>query len=203
MTFMQQLQLVLPVSVNIPQAYANGSDEEQTFVANLGLFFTGFFRSHIGLLEAGGPEAQQALLMGLEYLLAISYVDNLEVFKVRNGTSALRFLPGLDLLSHLCTAALCFNPFLKPAETLVTNRLNVLLLCCRSKTICVCLRCAWIIGTCWCAICITASPPPPTHPSPSGSPSGRLAPRRPSLLEVLGCGRGAATRAASSSTRRA
>lgn len=74
--------------MNIPEAYANGSDDEQTFVANLALFFTGFFRSHIGLLESGGPEAQQALLLGLEYLLAISYVENVEVFKARASSSS-------------------------------------------------------------------------------------------------------------------
>lgn len=73
------------MSVNIPEAYANGSEDEQAFVANLALFFTGFFRSHIALLEGGPPEAQQALLLGLEYLLAISYVDNVEVFKARGG----------------------------------------------------------------------------------------------------------------------
>ena len=73
---------MLPRSTNIPQAYANGSDDEQTFVANLASFFTGFFKSHIALLEQGGPEAQQALLVGLEYLLAISYVEEVEVFKV-------------------------------------------------------------------------------------------------------------------------
>ena len=40
----QQLQLILPQSTNIPSAYEQGSDEEQAFVQNLALFFTAFFR---------------------------------------------------------------------------------------------------------------------------------------------------------------
>lgn len=73
---------VLPRGANIPQAYANGSDDEQAFVANLALFFTGFLRAHIGLLETSA-EGQHALLAGLEYLLGISYVEDVEVFKAR------------------------------------------------------------------------------------------------------------------------
>jgi len=38
-------------------------------------------QSHIGVLETS-PENQTALLMGLEYLIGISYVDDTEVFKV-------------------------------------------------------------------------------------------------------------------------
>jgi exportin-1 len=79
--FVSQLAQVLPRGTNIPAAYANGSDDEQRFVSNLALFFTGFFKAHIGLLEAS-PEGQQALLVGLEYLLGISYVEEMEVFKV-------------------------------------------------------------------------------------------------------------------------
>lgn len=80
--FIQQLQTVLPRTVNIPEAYANGSDEDQAFVQNLALFFTGFLKSHVRLLEAGGTESQSALMIGLEYLLGISYVDEMEIFKV-------------------------------------------------------------------------------------------------------------------------
>ena len=38
-------------------------------------------QSHIGVLETT-LENQTALLMGLEYLIGISYVDDTEVFKV-------------------------------------------------------------------------------------------------------------------------
>ncbi|XXG82847.1 hypothetical protein AAC387_Pa10g0733 [Persea americana] len=79
--FMVQLQGILPPGTNIPEAYANGSSEEQAFIQNLALFFTSFYKSHIRVLETT-PENRSALLMGLEYLIGISYVDDTEVFKV-------------------------------------------------------------------------------------------------------------------------
>ncbi|CAA2968069.1 EXPORTIN 1A [Olea europaea subsp. europaea] len=79
--FMVQLQNILPPSTNIPVAYLNGSTEEQAFIQNLALFFTSFYKSHIRVLEST-PENINALLMGLEYLINISYVDDTEVFKV-------------------------------------------------------------------------------------------------------------------------
>lgn len=60
-----------------PQAYEQGSDDQQRFVQNLALFFTGFFRAHMNLLET--PANQPALIAGLDYLISISYVDNTEV----------------------------------------------------------------------------------------------------------------------------
>ncbi|XP_020574072.1 protein EXPORTIN 1A-like [Phalaenopsis equestris] len=79
--FMVQLQVILPPGTNIPEAYANGSSEEQAFILNLALFFTSFFKSHIQVLEAA-DENRAALLLGLEYLIGVSYVDETEVFKV-------------------------------------------------------------------------------------------------------------------------
>ncbi|ERN19641.1 hypothetical protein AMTR_s00062p00152740 [Amborella trichopoda] len=79
--FMVHLQTILPPGTNIPDAYANGSSDEQAFIQNLALFFTSFFKSHIRVLEST-PENRAALLMGLEYLIGISYVDDTEVFKV-------------------------------------------------------------------------------------------------------------------------
>ncbi|MBA0710152.1 hypothetical protein Golax_025145, partial [Gossypium laxum] len=64
--FMVQLQTILPPNTNIPEAYAHGSGEEQF---------------HIRVLESS-QENISALLMGLEYLINISYVDDTEVFKV-------------------------------------------------------------------------------------------------------------------------
>eukprot|EP01018_Ginkgo_biloba_P010449 Gb_26953 [translate_table: standard] len=79
--FIVQLQNILPPGTNIPDAYANGSSEEQAFIQNLALFFTSFYKSHIRILETT-PDNRAALLMGLEYLISISYVDDTEVFKV-------------------------------------------------------------------------------------------------------------------------
>ncbi|KAK9075280.1 hypothetical protein SSX86_003603 [Deinandra increscens subsp. villosa] len=79
--FMVQLQNVLPTNTNIPNAYTNGSSEEQAFIQNLALFFTSFYKFHIRVLESS-QENINSLLLGLEYLINISYVDDTEVFKV-------------------------------------------------------------------------------------------------------------------------
>jgi exportin-1 len=50
---MQQLQQILPQGVNIAEAYEHGTDEQQAFVQNLALFFTGFFK-------VGGAREQRA-----------------------------------------------------------------------------------------------------------------------------------------------
>ncbi|KAJ6858657.1 protein EXPORTIN 1A-like isoform X3 [Populus alba x Populus x berolinensis] len=76
--FMVQLQAILPSTTKIPEAYANGSSEEQAFIQNLALFFTSFYKSHIRVLESS-QENISALLMGLEYLINISFVDDTEV----------------------------------------------------------------------------------------------------------------------------
>lgn len=81
MVFVQQLQAIVPPSANIPEAYENGTDEEQAFLQNLALFLAGFFRAHIRLLK-GDQAGQQLLLTGLEYLIKLSYIDDDEVFKV-------------------------------------------------------------------------------------------------------------------------
>ncbi|KAL3630785.1 Exportin-1 [Castilleja foliolosa] len=79
--FMVQLQTILPLTTNFLEAYANGTGDEQAFIQNLALFFTSFYKSHIRVLETS-QENINALLMGLEYLINISYVDDTEVFKV-------------------------------------------------------------------------------------------------------------------------
>ncbi|KAF8044403.1 hypothetical protein BT93_A2406 [Corymbia citriodora subsp. variegata] len=79
--FMVQLQAILPPTTNIPEAYAHGSSEEQAFIQNLALFFTSFYKVHIRILEST-QDNLASLLVGLEYLINISYVDDTEVFKV-------------------------------------------------------------------------------------------------------------------------
>ncbi|KAL5167914.1 Protein EXPORTIN 1A [Glycine soja] len=59
-------ETILPPTTNIPEAYSHGSSEEQV---------------HIRILEST-QENISALLLGLEYLINISYVDDTEVFKV-------------------------------------------------------------------------------------------------------------------------
>eukprot|EP00201_Polytomella_parva_P003399 CAMPEP_0175074682 /NCGR_PEP_ID=MMETSP0052_2-20121109/21468_1 /TAXON_ID=51329 ORGANISM="Polytomella parva, Strain SAG 63-3" /NCGR_SAMPLE_ID=MMETSP0052_2 /ASSEMBLY_ACC=CAM_ASM_000194 /LENGTH=702 /DNA_ID=CAMNT_0016343059 /DNA_START=305 /DNA_END=2409 /DNA_ORIENTATION=- len=77
--FIQQLVQVVPPQTNIPDVYERAKDDEQKFVQNLALFITGFLRTHLAALE--GPSTEEALLQGLQYLLQISRVENMEVFK--------------------------------------------------------------------------------------------------------------------------
>ncbi|GBF89748.1 hypothetical protein Rsub_02918 [Raphidocelis subcapitata] len=78
--FSQQLFQILPPGTNIEAAYASGTDEQQAFVQNLAIFFTSFLRAHLRAME-GTDENRSALLMGLDMLTSISYVDDVEVFK--------------------------------------------------------------------------------------------------------------------------
>ncbi|WJX77589.1 Exportin-1 [Trifolium repens] len=77
--FIGQLQSILPPTTNIPDAYANGSTKEQSFVQNLALIIS-FYKVHIRILEST-QENISNLILGLEYLINISYVDDTEVFK--------------------------------------------------------------------------------------------------------------------------
>lgn len=42
--FTQQLVQILPPNTNVQAAYENGTDDQQVFVQNLGLFYTGFLK---------------------------------------------------------------------------------------------------------------------------------------------------------------
>ena len=74
---MNHLATALPRNTNIPEAYANGSDDEQAFVQICISSLSFRAREVVG----NTPELQR-LVERLEYLLNISYVDEPEVFKV-------------------------------------------------------------------------------------------------------------------------
>lgn len=81
-SFAKQLVNVLPPDIDIATAYDNADDDTQRFVMDLALFFTGFFRTHGSLLDVEGPQQEQeALRIGHEYLVRISKVSDIEVFK--------------------------------------------------------------------------------------------------------------------------
>mmetsp|Transcript_4585 Transcript_4585/g.12407 ORF Transcript_4585/g.12407 Transcript_4585/m.12407 type:complete len:1103 (-) Transcript_4585:1209-4517(-) len=80
--FIDQLVAILPVSTDIASAYDASDDATQGFVMALALFFSGFFRSHVALLDLdGSAEVQRATRLGHEYLVNISSVSDVEVFK--------------------------------------------------------------------------------------------------------------------------
>ena len=78
--FMQQMVTLLPPGANIPAAFESGTDTDEQFIQALALFFTGFFKSHLPLLETA--ELQVPLMQGMEYLVEISKVDDDQIFKI-------------------------------------------------------------------------------------------------------------------------
>eukprot|EP01027_Heterolobosea_sp_BB2_P013948 GEZU01020074.1.p1 GENE.GEZU01020074.1~~GEZU01020074.1.p1 ORF type:complete len:444 (+),score=119.35 GEZU01020074.1:82-1413(+) len=77
--FMRNITMMLPPTTNIPDAYERGSDEDQAFIQYLSLFFTGFLKFHLKIVER--PEYHAALLQAHDYLVEVSKVDDVEIFK--------------------------------------------------------------------------------------------------------------------------
>ena len=71
---------MLPVETNIKQAYANGMDAEQQFIQDLALFFCSYLKEHGELVEKS--EMNETLLKSLHYLILISEVEEVEIFKI-------------------------------------------------------------------------------------------------------------------------
>lgn len=70
--------MVLP-ETDMASAHANGSDADQTFIQNLGLFFTCFFRQHLGIAERTATTNPSLLQAAMHLLVKISEVEDQEV----------------------------------------------------------------------------------------------------------------------------
>ncbi|XP_018334478.1 exportin-1 [Agrilus planipennis] len=75
---MAQLEVMLPSQIDIRSAYAMGQDQEQNFIQNLAMFLCTFLKEHGNLAEQNEPLLKNAL----HYLLLISAVDEVEIFKI-------------------------------------------------------------------------------------------------------------------------
>ena len=69
------------MSINLRDAYRNGSSDEQNFIQNLSLFLTAFLKDHGQLIEKN-VEYRELLHDSLNYLVLISEVDDTEIFKI-------------------------------------------------------------------------------------------------------------------------
>jgi len=78
---MEQLKQMLPLSTNLKEAYSGGRDDEQNFIQNLALFLCCFLKEHGNLLEEKS-ELKTTLLEGLHYLVLVSEVEDIEIFKI-------------------------------------------------------------------------------------------------------------------------
>ena len=78
---LQALGQVVPPNASLASAFeATGREADQTFVRRLALFFSGFFKAHLRLVET--REQGPLLLDGLNYLVRISAVPDNEVFQI-------------------------------------------------------------------------------------------------------------------------
>jgi len=81
--------IVNPLCCNLPDAfplalasaYSRGSEDDQRFIQNLALFFTSFFKSRLSVVERN-PACHKLLLDAHFYLLQISLVRDIEIFKI-------------------------------------------------------------------------------------------------------------------------
>jgi exportin-1 len=79
-TFLARLADVFSPETNLENAFENGSEDDQVFIQRLALFLSGFFKSHLKLMET--PESQQSLMTGLVYLVRVSEVRETEIFRI-------------------------------------------------------------------------------------------------------------------------
>lgn len=77
---MTQLDMMINQSSNMNHIFANGSDIEQEFVQNLAMFLCTFLREHGKLVE--DVKYVDNLSQALHYLVMISEVEEVEVFKI-------------------------------------------------------------------------------------------------------------------------
>ncbi|XP_012281075.1 exportin-1 [Orussus abietinus] len=77
---MQQLEQMLPLDTNIRNAYAMGQDQEQNFIQNLAMFLCTYLKEHGQLVEK--KPLNDTLLKALHYLVLISEVEEVEIFKI-------------------------------------------------------------------------------------------------------------------------
>lgn len=76
---------IVPPSVELQHAFADGSSDEQDFVQQLGIFLSSFLKSHSHALEQ--MHDVQLLGIALEYMVNVSRVEDVELFKVRVSIS--------------------------------------------------------------------------------------------------------------------
>lgn len=84
---MLQVMAIIDPSVDLAEAYKLGSDSEQKFIANLAQYLSAFLKENSSIVEVLDDKEENADLkkahqMALEYLLKISMVEDVEVFKI-------------------------------------------------------------------------------------------------------------------------
>jgi len=81
-TIISSVEKILTGETDIEKVYSSGDVNAQTFVRHLTLFLSGFLKSHLDLLEGEDGKRRQILLISLGFLLRISKVDDVMIFKI-------------------------------------------------------------------------------------------------------------------------
>mmetsp|Transcript_24882 Transcript_24882/g.80999 ORF Transcript_24882/g.80999 Transcript_24882/m.80999 type:complete len:1099 (+) Transcript_24882:98-3394(+) len=68
--------------LDMAQVWASGTDHDQTFIQNLALFFSCFFRQHLQIAERTAQADPTLLQAALSLIVSISHVDDQETFKI-------------------------------------------------------------------------------------------------------------------------
>ena len=107
----------LPLTVDIAASYASGNNEEQKFVSNFAQLLGTFLKEHSNLIEVtmahpgeADQRKKQAHLLALKYLLKISQVEDVEVFKIC-----------LDYWNWLCLELFRESPFEQSTHSIVDS----------------------------------------------------------------------------------
>jgi len=79
-TFMEQLKRTVPPTCDINDYYKQASPQDQIFVQNLNMFLSTILKKRGRLFEK--EEHREVLLCAIHYLILISQVEDVEIFKV-------------------------------------------------------------------------------------------------------------------------
>lgn len=71
----------MPLTIDLKSAYRSAKDDDQKFIQNLALFLSNFLKEH-GVLIERTADMKDMLLDALQYLISISEVEEIEIFKI-------------------------------------------------------------------------------------------------------------------------
>jgi exportin-1 len=104
-TFIQQLQPILPIDVDLKEAYEASSEEDRLFIQRLALFLGSFLKSFLTIFEDPASDSilhPSVIISALRYMILVSTVRDEEVFK-----TCLEFWP--EFAKHLYTKVNAYN----------------------------------------------------------------------------------------------
>jgi exportin-1 len=79
-SFLTRLGDIFTPETDLTPAFEYGSEDDRLFIQKLALFLSGFFKAHLKVLEM--QESEQALIAGMFYLVRVSEVQDIEIFRI-------------------------------------------------------------------------------------------------------------------------